>query len=180
MSHPSRPKPRLTSSLELAVPFRVLRTSGGCTFHARPKPFVSSTTPFPGVSSPSASPRSEQRHNKKDRASQAPPACASRFSQPPDAFVSAPSLPAFFHAGSAPGVRPSELSSSRAAARRLRRRCPLVVRNLSEVVFSKSPPVCPSRNRDTRPTAPVQRSSTDPVAFRALLHTKVRHFPSAC
>jgi len=43
------------------------------------------------------------------------------------AFSSAPDLPALFRAGSAPGVRPSELCSSRAAARRLRRRCPLVV-----------------------------------------------------
>jgi hypothetical protein len=38
--------------------------------------------------------------------------------------------------------------------------------------------VRPCRNRDTRATAPVQRLSIDPVAFRALLHTKVRHFPS--
>jgi len=43
------------------------------------------------------------------------------------ASSSAPDLPALFHAGSAPGVHPSELCSFRAAARRLRRRCPLVV-----------------------------------------------------
>jgi hypothetical protein len=43
------------------------------------------------------------------------------------AFSSAPDLLALFHARSAPGVRPSELCSFRAAVRRLRRRCPLVV-----------------------------------------------------
>jgi hypothetical protein len=37
---------------------------------------------------------------------------------------SAPSLLALFHARSAPGVHPSELCSSRAAVRRLRRLCP--------------------------------------------------------
>ena len=43
------------------------------------------------------------------------------------ASSSAPDLLALFHARSAPGVRPSELCSSRAAVRRLRRRCPHVV-----------------------------------------------------
>jgi hypothetical protein len=43
------------------------------------------------------------------------------------ASSSAPDLPALFHAGSAPGVHPSELCSFRAAERRLQRRCPLVV-----------------------------------------------------
>jgi hypothetical protein len=41
---------------------------------------------------------------------------------------SAPSLLALFHARSAHGVRPTELFSSRAAVRRLQRRCPLDVR----------------------------------------------------
>jgi hypothetical protein len=43
------------------------------------------------------------------------------------ALWSAPSLLALFHARSAPGVRPSESCSSRAAVRRLRRLCPPVV-----------------------------------------------------
>jgi hypothetical protein len=42
---------------------------------------------------------------------------------------SASDLPALFQTGSALGVLPSEPSSSRAAVRRLRRRCPPVVRN---------------------------------------------------
>jgi hypothetical protein len=41
---------------------------------------------------------------------------------------SAPSLPALFHAGSAPGVNPPELSSSRAAVRCFQRLSPLGVR----------------------------------------------------
>jgi hypothetical protein len=41
---------------------------------------------------------------------------------------SAPHLPALFHAGPAPGVRPSELCPSRSAVRCFRRRTPPVVR----------------------------------------------------
>jgi len=43
-------------------------------------------------------------------------------------LCSAPRLPALFHAGPAPGVRPPELCSSRTAVRRFRRRTPLAVR----------------------------------------------------
>jgi hypothetical protein len=49
------------------------------------------------------------------------------------ALSSAPSLPALFHAGSAPGVHPSELCSSRAAVRCSQRRSPLGVRSASRV-----------------------------------------------
>jgi hypothetical protein len=139
MECPSQPKPSRTSSLELAVSFRVLRSPSGHTLRSRPKPFASCATSSLAVSSPSAfSPPEAAAHD--DQASHAQPACASRFSQPHDAFVSAPSLPALFHAGSAPGVRPSEPCSSRAAVRRLRRRCPLVVRSLPPTAVAKSLP----------------------------------------
>jgi hypothetical protein len=61
---------------------------------------------------------------------------------------SAPSLPALFHAGSAPGVRPSEPCSSRAAVRRLRRRCPL------DVATPFRPTRVPTVRRERRNTAP--------------------------
>jgi hypothetical protein len=45
----------------------------------------------------------------------------------PQTLSSAQSLPVLFHTGSAPGVRPSELCSSRTGGCRLRYRCPLAV-----------------------------------------------------
>jgi hypothetical protein len=77
-----------------------------------------------------------------------PTASASRFSQPLDAST-APYLPALFHAGSAHGVRPSELCSSRAAVRRLRRPCLLAVWPLRELssearLPSQAPRICAS------------------------------------
>jgi hypothetical protein len=91
------------------------------------------------------------------------------------ALRSAASLLALFHARSAHGVRPSELCSSRAAVRRLRRLCPPVVETL----------LGPSRGPPSSSQAPKRRAKPDdphdglaieaPPAFRALLHTRVRH-----
>jgi hypothetical protein len=53
-------------------------------------------------------------------------------------LYAAPRLPALFRAGSAPGVRPSELCSSRAAVRRLRRLCPLVIRKPASEPLSRN------------------------------------------
>jgi hypothetical protein len=124
---PVRPRSNRTSSLELAFPFRVHRSPGGRALDGGPKPsrpahdiLSCGFLPF------SVFPLRAAAHD--DRASRARPAFVSRFSQPHDAFVSAPNLPALFHAGSARGVRPSELSSSRAAVRCLQRQYPLVVR----------------------------------------------------
>jgi hypothetical protein len=103
------------------------------------------------VSSPSAFPRPGQRHEivielpTLDR-------------PPPSGFLdlmassSAPDLLALFHARSAPGVLPSELCSSRAAVRRLRRRCPPVVG-----AFLR-PARAPTRCRGCRSTAPNPRA----------------------
>jgi hypothetical protein len=63
----------------------------------------------------------------------------------PLTLCSAPALPALFHAGLAYGVRSSELCSSRAAVRRLRRRAPLVVRPRIN-----GPPFAPRSFRQTR------------------------------
>jgi hypothetical protein len=76
------------------------------------------------VSSPTASPRTGQRHDDQ--------ACLA-WSPAPPGFLnlmthsSAPSLLALFHARSAHGVRPTEHFSSRAAVRCSQRQCPLDV-----------------------------------------------------
>jgi hypothetical protein len=59
---------------------------------------------------------------------------------------SAPSLPALFRAGSAHGVHPSELCSSRAAAHRLRCRCPHVVSKALSRRFPATSSLHPCRN----------------------------------
>jgi hypothetical protein len=73
------------------------------------------------VSSPTASPRTGQRHSDQ--------VCLTWPPAPPGflnlmAPSSAPSLLAIFHARSAHGVRPTELYSSRAAVRCSQRLCP--------------------------------------------------------
>jgi hypothetical protein len=103
------------------------------------------------VSSPSAFPRPRQRHEKVTE--------HPTLDRPtPSGFLdllassSAPDLLALFHARSAPGVLPSELCSSRAAVRRLRRRCPPVVGAILRPVRA------PARRRRCKSTAPNSRA----------------------
>lgn len=88
---------------------------------------------------------------------------------------SAPRLVALFHATSAHGVLPSESFSSRAAVRRLRRHYPLVV---GSVFLSPRSPTCMSRAPKCRASSasPHVGANIQPtLAFRALLHTRIRH-----
>jgi len=124
------------------------------------------STSFPEVSSPSAYSRTGQRLVEGQVF--LPDHLASSGFLNPLTLLSAPCLPALFHAGSALGVFPCRAFPFRAAVRRLRRRCPLVV----------GPPLLtsPSRHRLTQaphsavPDSPFRTAPT----FRALLHTKVR------
>jgi hypothetical protein len=84
---------------------------------------------------------------------------------------SASDLPALFQTGSAPGVLPSEPSSSRAAARRLRRQCPPVVRNRR--VNATVGVVAGAK--DSAPIPSAAHVNPELPAFRALLRARVRH-----
>jgi len=99
-----------------------------------------STEPLPVTSSsslevfsPSAS-SSPEAAARLARLRVSRPPSAFRFSQPLDAS-SAPSLPALFHAGSALGVYPPELCSSRAAVRCSQRLSPHGVRDVFRVLL---------------------------------------------
>jgi hypothetical protein len=176
MERPARPRPNVASSPELAFPFRVLRLPSGRAFRSRPKPFASHAAPSHEVPPPSAFPRSEQRHTMAALPTPSRPAppgflnlmtplCPPRACRP--CFVPDPLL-GFTLQSLAPPVQPHAVSGA--------------VALLS--FESRFPP--PSRDRRQAPLpkqrhstpAPFQRSSTESVAFRALLHTKVRHFPS--
>jgi hypothetical protein len=113
------------SSLELPPFFRVLRSPSGRLSHARPRSVAKSSAPpvrfLPLQRVPArGSGTMVTERPKLDRPT-------------PSGFLdllassSAPDLLALFHARSAHGVSPSELCSSRAAARCLQRRYPLVV-----------------------------------------------------
>jgi hypothetical protein len=113
------------SSLELPPSFRERRPPSGRRPRIRPRSSPRALAP-PVRFLPLQRLPAQGSGIKSDRASHTRPPT-------PPGFLnlltssSAPSLLALFHARSAHGVRPSELSSSRAAVRRLRRRCPLVV-----------------------------------------------------
>jgi hypothetical protein len=119
---------------------------------------------------PTASPRSVQRLHSR--------ACLTR-PPAPSGFLnlstpsSVPSLVALFHATSALGVHPSELSSSRAAVRRLRRRSPLVVQANPGLLHSKIRPA-----ETFRIPKHWNRPESAPN-FRGLLHTRIRHIEPA-
>jgi hypothetical protein len=75
------------------------------------------------------------------------------------------------------GLNPSELCSSRAAVRRLRRRCPLAVR-------PKRAPVRRRLNSETQASlcsgGPYGWARVAALDFKALLHTRVRHTAISC
>jgi hypothetical protein len=140
----------------LAPSFRVPRASSGRRAHRLPRGQTVQTRRLPSLrfSSPTASPRSWQQRDGR--------VCLTRPLAPSgfldlSAPSSASSLPALFHAGSAHGVRPSERCSSRAAVRRLRRRCPPAVATTAQP--SRGPPSC----RRCRSTAP---DPTTPIVGR--------------
>lgn len=112
-----------SSSLGLPSPFR---GTAGCRAAASARAMHGASTAPPLRFGPLQR-FSDPGSGLMDRSCLARPACVSRFSQPPDAFIRPQILPALFHAGYAHGVHPSELYSSRTAVRRLRRRYPLAV-----------------------------------------------------
>jgi hypothetical protein len=160
------------SSHELVPSYRVRRSASGRRFRLRPKSLPK--PPAPPV-------RFRPLQRVTIRGSGTKVAEHPRLDRPPPAgFLnllassSAPNLPALFHAGSAHGVHPSELCSFRAAARRLRRRCPLVV----GMSFRPVRAAGGRRSAETRAgsaVVPIGRAVETPLAYRALLHTKVRH-----
>lgn len=88
--------------------------------------------------------------------------------------LTAPSLLALFHARSALGVPPSGRCSSRAAVRRLRRRCPPVVGPATRSPGDRTGhDVAPKHGVKTG-TDRIETCEATP-AFRALLHARVRH-----
>jgi len=87
---------------------------------------------------------------------------------------SAPCLLAIFQTRSAHGVSPSELCSSRAAVHRLRRRYP---HDVGTPLHKRHRPRAPPRNRSSKTEASDLKRDTanGDLAYRVLLHTRVRH-----
>jgi hypothetical protein len=114
-----------------------------------------------GVSSPSAYPRVGQWPRARSNQLRAPasPGSLNLLTPPP-----ARCLPDLFQTGSARGVPPSELSSSRAAACRLRHRYPLGVKPTTESIDPSSsgqepkPPTPTTAESKPREAGPVFRS----------------------
>ena len=105
------------------------------------------------------------------RAFHGPTASAFRFSQPHDAST-AQSLLALFHANSALGVRPPELSSSQAGGNRLRHRYPHAVGFTRRYLMPADTPCRRSLGSAPQPACSrieTRRASPD---FRVLLRTE--------
>jgi hypothetical protein len=110
---------------------------------------------------------------------------AFRFSQPLDASVTHPCLLAMFQARSAPGVCPSELSSSRAADLCLQRRYPHDVRNIqtteqrcTRVTDTKAPATKPQRHTSRSVEVPSPSgfcSTRESATLSRRFRPKLRH-----
>jgi len=119
------------------------------------------------VWSPTAYPHAKKQHDISGGPNPKTPD-AFRFSQPRGASLLRVCRP-YFRADPLMGLSPSERCSSRAAVRRLRRLCPLVVGlphpKLTKPGSRASPKTKPKKSK-------LERGR---LAFRALLHTRVRH-----
>jgi hypothetical protein len=151
--------------------FRVLQASSGR--YARPRKDGTEATPPMRFSSPTASPRSEQRHRVAGFASpdrlRLQVFSTSWRVDPPRAcrpcFVPDPLM----------GFCPSERCSPRVAVRRLRRLYPPGVGKHDGRSTTRNRPNCNGKPPQTEPETSIRKTSRAPLTFRVLLHTRIRH-----